>query len=169
MDHDAMLGLFRSHRDAEAVRDLDAILATFVEDCYLDTVALGLRSQGRARRLELPTKPISSHFPILLPMTRDTRSAKTRSSAGGPSAEPAAETGSVSLPPVVLLRSGSSTSRRCEMSSWRARASTSTSRHCASKPACHSTSSGPRPRPRHKSESARPASQRKLMSSSLTP
>jgi steroid delta-isomerase-like uncharacterized protein len=48
MDHDAMLGLFRAHRDAEAVRDLDAILATFVEDCYLDTVALGLRSQGRA-------------------------------------------------------------------------------------------------------------------------
>jgi steroid delta-isomerase-like uncharacterized protein len=48
MDHDAMLGLFRSHRDAEAVRDLDAILATFVEDCYLDTVALGLRSKGRA-------------------------------------------------------------------------------------------------------------------------
>ncbi len=44
MDHDAMLGLFRAHRDAEAVRDLDAILATFVEDCYLDTVALGLRS-----------------------------------------------------------------------------------------------------------------------------
>jgi steroid delta-isomerase-like uncharacterized protein len=48
MDHDAMLRLFRSHRDAEAVRDLDAILATFVEDCYLDTIALGLRSQGRA-------------------------------------------------------------------------------------------------------------------------
>ncbi len=48
MDHDAMLRLFRSHRDAEAARDFDAILATFVEDCYLDTVALGLRSEGRA-------------------------------------------------------------------------------------------------------------------------
>jgi steroid delta-isomerase-like uncharacterized protein len=48
MDHDAMLRLFRSHRAAEEARDFDAILATFVEDCYLDTVALGLRSQGRA-------------------------------------------------------------------------------------------------------------------------
>ena len=48
MDHVAMLRLFRTHREAEAARDLDAILATFVEDCFLDTVALGLRSQGRA-------------------------------------------------------------------------------------------------------------------------
>ena len=47
MDHDAMLRLFRTHREAEAARDFDAILATFVEDCFLDTVALGLRSQGR--------------------------------------------------------------------------------------------------------------------------
>jgi steroid delta-isomerase-like uncharacterized protein len=47
MDHEAMLRLFRSHRDAEAVRDLDGILRTFVDDCFLDTVALGTRSQGR--------------------------------------------------------------------------------------------------------------------------
>jgi steroid delta-isomerase-like uncharacterized protein len=48
MDHEAMLRLFRTHREAEAARDFDAILATFVEDCFLDTVALGLRSEGRA-------------------------------------------------------------------------------------------------------------------------
>ncbi len=48
MDREAMLRLFRSHRDAEAARDLDAILATFVENCFLDTVPLGLRSEGRA-------------------------------------------------------------------------------------------------------------------------
>jgi steroid delta-isomerase-like uncharacterized protein len=48
MEQVAMLRLFRAHRDAEAARDFDAILATFVEDCYLDTVALGLRSEGRA-------------------------------------------------------------------------------------------------------------------------
>lgn len=40
--------LFLRHRDAEAARDFDAILSTFVEDCFLDTVPLGLRSEGRA-------------------------------------------------------------------------------------------------------------------------
>jgi steroid delta-isomerase-like uncharacterized protein len=42
-----MEALFRRHRDAEARRDYDAVLATFSEDCYLETVALGLRSEGR--------------------------------------------------------------------------------------------------------------------------
>jgi steroid delta-isomerase-like uncharacterized protein len=40
--------LFEAHRDAEAARDLDAILATFLEDCFLETHPLGLRSEGRA-------------------------------------------------------------------------------------------------------------------------
>jgi steroid delta-isomerase-like uncharacterized protein len=48
MDQQEMLRLFERHRDAEAARDFDAILATFVEDCFLETVALGLRSEGRA-------------------------------------------------------------------------------------------------------------------------
>jgi steroid delta-isomerase-like uncharacterized protein len=43
-----MQRLFERHRDAEAARDLDAILETFVEDCFLETVALGLRSEGKA-------------------------------------------------------------------------------------------------------------------------
>ena len=43
MDH-----LFRAHRDAEAQRDYDAVIETFTDDCYLDTIALGLRSEGRA-------------------------------------------------------------------------------------------------------------------------
>ena len=43
-----MQRLFERHRDAESARDFDAILATFVEDCFLDTVPLGLRSEGRA-------------------------------------------------------------------------------------------------------------------------
>lgn len=42
-----MQRLFERHRDAEAARDYDAILATFVEDCYLETHPLGLRSEGR--------------------------------------------------------------------------------------------------------------------------
>jgi steroid delta-isomerase-like uncharacterized protein len=43
-----MEGLFREHRAAEARRDFDAILDTFTEDCYLETVPLGTRSEGRA-------------------------------------------------------------------------------------------------------------------------
>jgi steroid delta-isomerase-like uncharacterized protein len=44
-----MLSLFQQHRKAEAARDFDAIMATFVEDCYLETVALDLRIQGRTQ------------------------------------------------------------------------------------------------------------------------
>lgn len=42
-----MLRLFEAHREAEAVRDLDAILATFAEDCFLETVPLALRAEGK--------------------------------------------------------------------------------------------------------------------------
>ena len=43
-----MQRLFERHRDAEAARDIDAILATFVEDCFLETHPLGLRSEQPA-------------------------------------------------------------------------------------------------------------------------
>lgn len=39
--------LFRTHREAEARRDYDAVIDTFAEHCYLATVPLGLRSEGR--------------------------------------------------------------------------------------------------------------------------
>ncbi len=48
MTPEEMRRLFERHRDAEAARDFDAILATFVEDCFLETQPLGLRSEGRA-------------------------------------------------------------------------------------------------------------------------
>jgi steroid delta-isomerase-like uncharacterized protein len=47
MDHDEMVSLFRAHRDAEARRDYDGVMATFTADCYLATVALGTRSDGQ--------------------------------------------------------------------------------------------------------------------------
>jgi steroid delta-isomerase-like uncharacterized protein len=47
MDREQMFSLFQQHRKAEAVRDFDAIMATFVEDCYLETVPLNLRMEGR--------------------------------------------------------------------------------------------------------------------------
>jgi predicted ester cyclase len=46
MDRQEMLRIFQAHRDAEARRDFDGILATFTEDCYLETVPLGSRSEG---------------------------------------------------------------------------------------------------------------------------
>jgi steroid delta-isomerase-like uncharacterized protein len=48
MERDEMQRLFERHRDAEAARDFDAILDTFTEDCFLDTVPLGLRAEGKA-------------------------------------------------------------------------------------------------------------------------
>jgi steroid delta-isomerase-like uncharacterized protein len=47
MDAAAMNRLFRTHREAEAARDFDGIIATFTDDCYLDTVPLGRRTAGR--------------------------------------------------------------------------------------------------------------------------
>ncbi|AZP21842.1 ester cyclase [Streptomyces aquilus] len=47
MDVTNMRRLFEAHREAEAARDIDSILQTFVDDCFLETQALGLRSQGR--------------------------------------------------------------------------------------------------------------------------
>ena len=47
MNQDEMVQEFMRHRDAEIRRDYDGIIDTFVEDCYIETVALGLRSEGR--------------------------------------------------------------------------------------------------------------------------
>ena len=47
MDADEMQALFEAHRDAEKRRDFGAILDTFTDDCYLETVPLGLRSAGK--------------------------------------------------------------------------------------------------------------------------
>jgi steroid delta-isomerase-like uncharacterized protein len=47
MEQEEMQRLFERHRDAELARDYDGILETFVEDCFLETKALGLRSEGR--------------------------------------------------------------------------------------------------------------------------
>jgi hypothetical protein len=45
--NDEMAALFNHHRDAEGRRDFDAIIDTFTDDCFLDTMALGSHSQGR--------------------------------------------------------------------------------------------------------------------------
>jgi steroid delta-isomerase-like uncharacterized protein len=47
MDPAQMEQVFRTHRDAERRRDFDAIMRTFTESCYLETIALGSRSEGQ--------------------------------------------------------------------------------------------------------------------------
>jgi steroid delta-isomerase-like uncharacterized protein len=47
MDPEQMEQLFRTHRDAEKRRDFDDIMQTFTENCYLETIALGSRSEGQ--------------------------------------------------------------------------------------------------------------------------
>jgi steroid delta-isomerase-like uncharacterized protein len=47
MDQGQMERLFQTHRDAERRRDFDGIMKTFTENCYLETIALGSRSEGQ--------------------------------------------------------------------------------------------------------------------------
>lgn len=47
MTPEEMRAAFDEHRDAEARRDLPAVVDTFSDDCFLENVALGTRSEGR--------------------------------------------------------------------------------------------------------------------------
>jgi hypothetical protein len=67
MDRDEMLRLFEAHREAEAARDIDAILETFVADCFLETLPLGLRSQGRDAVRAAYEAQFFTAFPDLAP------------------------------------------------------------------------------------------------------
>jgi len=67
MSTEEMRRLFERHRDAEAARDYDAILATFVEDCFLETHPLGLRSEGRTAVRTAYEEGFFAAFPDLAP------------------------------------------------------------------------------------------------------
>jgi steroid delta-isomerase-like uncharacterized protein len=67
MERDAMLRLFEAHREAEAARDIDAILETFADDCFLETLALGLRSEGKPAVKAAYEMQFFSAFPDLAP------------------------------------------------------------------------------------------------------
>lgn len=71
MDSTEMRRLFEQHRTAEAARDIDGILATFVEDCFLDTRALGLRSRGRDAVRAAYRQQYFTAFPDLSPEDED--------------------------------------------------------------------------------------------------
>src|SRR5438093_9353255 len=67
MEREQMLRLFEAHREAEAARDIDGILNTFVPDPFLETHALGLRSQGRDAVRAAYEMQFFSAFPDLAP------------------------------------------------------------------------------------------------------
>jgi steroid delta-isomerase-like uncharacterized protein len=67
VDRSEMLRLFEAHREAEAARDIDAVLETFAEDCFLETLALGLRSEGRDAVRAAYEMQFFSAFPDLAP------------------------------------------------------------------------------------------------------
>jgi steroid delta-isomerase-like uncharacterized protein len=67
MDPDEMLRLFEAHREAEAARDIDAILETFTDDCFLDTMALGIRAEGREAVRAAYEQQFFTSFPDLAP------------------------------------------------------------------------------------------------------
>jgi steroid delta-isomerase-like uncharacterized protein len=67
MDTTEMRRLFETHREAEAARDIDGILRTFVTDCFLETKALGLRSQGRDAVRAAYQQQYFTAFPDLTP------------------------------------------------------------------------------------------------------
>jgi predicted ester cyclase len=67
MERDQMLRLFEAHREAEAARDIDGILNTFVPNPFLATMALGLRSEGRDAVRAAYEMQFFSAFPDLAP------------------------------------------------------------------------------------------------------
>jgi steroid delta-isomerase-like uncharacterized protein len=62
-----MVRLFEAHREAEAARDIDAILETFTEECFLETIPLGLRSEGRDAVRAAYEQQFFRSFPDLAP------------------------------------------------------------------------------------------------------
>jgi predicted ester cyclase len=67
MHRDEMLRLFEAHREAEAAREIDAILETFVADCFLETLPLGIRSEGRDAVRAAYEQQFFTSFPDLAP------------------------------------------------------------------------------------------------------
>jgi hypothetical protein len=138
MSPEEMQRLFERHRDAEAARDIDAILATFVDDCFLDTHPLGLRSEERVA-VRKAYEGYFTAFPDLAPKTREAHSEMTSWSSGGRLREPAAESGWAYLRPDAPFLSPSRMSPRSGMGGWRVRPSTSIWPPFASRPHCRST------------------------------
>lgn len=61
-----MKRLYLEHREVEEARDLDAVVATFDEECFLENVALATRAEGRAA-VRRSYEALFTAFPDLSP------------------------------------------------------------------------------------------------------
>ena len=66
MDRGEMKRLYLEHRRVEEARDLDSVVATFDDDCFLENVALGTRATGRDA-VRRSYEALFSTFPDLSP------------------------------------------------------------------------------------------------------
>jgi len=98
MEREEMLRLFEAHREAEAARDIDGILNTFVPDPFLENMALGLRSDGRDAVRAAYESSSSARSRIWPRTTRGWHLETRLRSCGARSVERAAGSGSESLP-----------------------------------------------------------------------
>lgn len=66
MDPQEMKRLYLEHREVEEARDLDAVVATFDEQCFLENVALSSRAEGAAE-VRRSYEALFTAFPNLSP------------------------------------------------------------------------------------------------------
>ncbi|HYT78343.1 MAG TPA: ester cyclase [Actinomycetota bacterium] len=66
MDREEMKRLYLEHREVEEARDLDAVVATFDDDCFLENVGLGTKAEGRAA-VRRSYEALFAAFPDLSP------------------------------------------------------------------------------------------------------
>ena len=66
MERAEMKRLYLEHREVEEARNLDAVVATFDDDCFLENVALGTRASGRAA-VRKSYEALFKSFPDLSP------------------------------------------------------------------------------------------------------
>jgi steroid delta-isomerase-like uncharacterized protein len=66
MERAEMKRLYVEHREVEEERDLDAVVATFDADCFLENVALGTRASGRSA-VRKSYEALFESFPDLSP------------------------------------------------------------------------------------------------------
>ncbi|MFN2589438.1 MAG: nuclear transport factor 2 family protein, partial [Actinomycetota bacterium] len=66
MTPDEMIRAYEEHRAVEEARDLDAVVATFSDDCFLENLALGTRAEGR-QAVHRSYEALFTAFPDLSP------------------------------------------------------------------------------------------------------
>jgi steroid delta-isomerase-like uncharacterized protein len=66
VEPEEMRRLYLEHREVEEARDLDAVVATFDDDCFLENVALGSRAVGRLE-VRRSYEALFTAFPDLSP------------------------------------------------------------------------------------------------------